>query len=164
MLPLNATSRSQALSVRPRLIARNGDATLVQEFGDLDGVEGGAFAELVAADEEVEGEMGRIRLGGSVHREAGIWADAADEDIVFAAGLEGCGERVCCAVIDDREAGERGEGLSQLLRGGASFECDVDALGVCAADGDADAGCRDPDGVVVPDLVRLFDDLGLFDV
>src|SRR4051794_18853943 len=71
------------------------------QLGDLDGGEGRAFAELVAADEQVVAEAGGL---------AGVGADTADQDVVAAGGLEGRGEAVGGAVVDDLEAWCRGEG------------------------------------------------------
>src|SRR5262249_35639249 len=52
-------------------------ATVSEELGGLDGVGGGALAEVVAGDPEVEGAL-----------VAGVATDAADEDVVLAGGVD----------------------------------------------------------------------------
>ncbi len=74
---------------------------LGQQFGDLDGVEGGALAEVVAGDEEVEGAW-------VVHGAA----DAADPGGVGADGVDGHGELAGGGVVDEDDAGGVAEDLA----------------------------------------------------
>jgi hypothetical protein len=70
---------------------------VLEEFGDLNGIESGAFADLVADDPEVECVF-----------EDEVFADAADEAFVLAGGVEGDGEDFVRWVIDDMDAGFSG--------------------------------------------------------
>ena len=78
---------------------------LDEQLGDLDGVGRGALAQVVGDDPEVERAL-----------VAGVAADAADEDVVAAGGVDR--HRVAAArrVVDDGHAGRRGEQLARALR------------------------------------------------
>ena len=72
-------------------------AVASQEFGDLDGVEGGAFAELVAGYEQLEASA--VGLGD-------VLTDAAYQNFVDAAGFDGHGEMLRVALVDHANAGQ----------------------------------------------------------
>ncbi len=124
-----------------------------EEFGDLNGVEGCAFAELVAADEEAQRLTGRV---------GDVGADAADEDVVLVGGVNGGGEFIVGAVVDDGDAGGLGEQFLGMGFVDLVFKFDEDRLGMRAHDGDADAGGGDLGFVVAPDLVGFADHLHFF--
>lgn len=134
-----------------------------QQFRDLDGVECGAFAELIGADEEVVAavECGAVALDRILGL---VGADASDEGLVGSGGLEGGGKVVAGAVVDDAHAGGVLEGGADVGFGGGFGERDGDGLGVGAADGDADAGGGDAEGGIVEDAAHLVDHLLFFDV
>lgn len=98
-------------------------------LGDLDGVESGAFAELVADGPEFDG----VGLGG-------VEAEAAAEDGVFAGGVGGGGEAVGGTVFEELEARGLVPGGEDLGERGRSVEFDVGGEGVGSKDGDANAG------------------------
>lgn len=103
-----------------------------EEFGDLDGIEGGSFADLVTDNPEGEG------VGEDL-----IFADATDEAVVLAGGVEGDGVAGLGWVVDEFDPGSvLVDGLS-FGDGGIFFEKGGDGDGVGAHDGDADAGAGD---------------------
>ena len=68
-------------------------ADLDEVFGDLHGIEGGTFLDLVAA--EPEGET--VGVGQ-------VLADAPDEDVVLTGGEQGHGIALVGGVVDDGDA------------------------------------------------------------
>ena len=97
-----ATPPSRAPSPhRRRWTSAHRSATGEQLLGDLDGVEGRALAQVVADDEEHEA----LALGGRL-----VGADAADEDLVAAGGLERVGH------VGDDDAGRVLEQVERLVR------------------------------------------------
>ena len=125
----------------------------VEGFGDLNGVEGGALAELVAGDEQINAAAVGL---------ADVLANPADEDIVTVAGVDGHGEIATLAVVDDPYAGGGREDLANPALGDGLGEGQIDALGVSPHHGHPDAGCRDPYLIVVQHLTRFLDHLHLF--
>jgi len=112
----------------------------LEEFGDLDGVEGGAFEELIACDPEGEAVI-----------EGAIEAEAADLAEVFFGGVDGEGVDGAGGVVEELEAGGAGEGVAGIGEGDLAFEFGVDGDAVGAIDGDADAGDGGFEGGVVHD-------------
>ena len=68
---------------------------------------------------------------------------------------------VCLPVIDDRDARELGQGIKRLLLGYVLLELNVDALSMRPHHRHADAGGRDFNVRVPPDLAGLLDQLHL---
>jgi hypothetical protein len=124
-----------------------------KQLRDLDGVEGGAFEELVAGDEHAEGFSGGV---------GDVGADAAAEDVALAGGVFGHGHVVVGDVVDDFDAGGGGEDGADFVGGDGAFAFDGEGFGVGAQDGDADAGGGDADGGVVEDFFGLFDHFHFF--
>jgi hypothetical protein len=77
-------------------------AAVVEELGDLDGVECGALAQVVADDEEVEGE-----------RVVEVATQAADSHLVTARVVERCRQRV------EDHVGERTSAATARSRSGS---------------------------------------------
>ena len=70
-----------------------------KNLGDLHRVEGGTLADLVTDDPEIQGVV-----------ENNVFADAADEAIVLAGGVQGHGENLVSRIIDHLNAGLASEG------------------------------------------------------
>ena len=87
----------------------------------MDGVEGGAFAELVTADEEVEASAVGL---------TGILADAAYQAVVLTRSVDGHGEPAAFGVVDHPNPGGRGEDFARFLGGHGSVEGQVDRRAV----------------------------------
>ncbi len=118
---------------------------LFEEFlGDLDGVEGGAFEELVAADPEAEAVV-----------EGAVEAEAADGAVVVFGEVEGKGVLGLGRFVDDIEAGGLAEGVEGGGEGDGALELGADGDGVGAVDGDADAGDAGFEGGVVHDFASF---------
>src|ERR687891_2603771 len=96
-----ARPAAATLLLRPRGAQQASNA---QQLGDLDGVGGGALAEVVANDPEVQAAVVR-----------GVTADAADEHVVAAGGVDGGGVDRVGGVVHDHHAGRLGEQLAALL-------------------------------------------------
>jgi hypothetical protein len=75
-------------------------------LGDLHGVEGGALQQLIAGNEH------RDRAAPGI---AGVAADAADQDVVLAAGVLGYRKIVALDIVDDAKAGSVGKDAARLL-------------------------------------------------
>src|SRR5579875_1872843 len=142
---------------RARVLLRGGggalrahEPALVQQLGDLDGVRGGALAEVVGDDPEIERAL-----------VAAVAADASDEHAVLAGGVDR--ERVerGGGVVEDGDAGRGGEQLACALGRELLARLHVDGLGVAVDDGHAHARGGDADREVVEDLARLVDELEL---
>src|SRR5687768_4331407 len=128
------------------------ETALRQPLRDLYGVGGGAFADLVAADEQID---------AAAVVAAEVLADAADEDVVLAGRFQRHREVVGGGIVDDPHAGRLGEDRPYLVWGDRPLEFEVDALAVGAGDRHADARGRDGDPRVGEDLARLGDHLVL---
>src|SRR5690606_23211807 len=96
-----------------------------EAFRNLDGGERRAHAELVAGDEEAPAPVEGFAAANDCFL-GRIGADAADEDVVAAGGLERRGEGVAGAVVDDPQGLAGGEGIADLPLGGGGLERDVD--------------------------------------
>lgn len=120
-------------------------------LGDLDGVEGGAFAELVADGPEFDG----VGLGG-------VEAETAAEDGVLTGGVGGGGEAVGGSVFEELEARGLAPEVEDLGKGRGDVEFDVSGEGVGAEDGDADAGGAELDGGVFEDFAGFMEHFALF--
>ena len=75
--PVGAGCEHAGVGLAPGALSALASAALEELLGDLDGVEGGALAQVVADDEEVEA----LALGGCL-----VGAHAPDEDLVAAGG------------------------------------------------------------------------------
>src|SRR5690606_27956802 len=139
---------------------------------DLYGIECRPLADLISTDEQIEAAAGGYRPGGDLLREIG--ADAANKGVIAPRRLEGRGEVVGLAVVDEANARCCGEDLPDLRLGCRSDKSDIHRFGVGPHRGDADAGGRDADAGarlirtggerLVPDLAGLQQHLVLFDV
>ena len=116
----------------------------LQALGDLDGVEGGAFEELVADDPE-----GEAIVEGAIH------AEAADGAVVLACDVEGQGILFGGGVVDDVETGGFGEDFAGGGDGDGLVEFGADGDAVGAEDGDADAGDAGAEVRVVHDFAAF---------
>ena len=119
----------------------------------MDGVEGGAFEELVAGDEHAKGLAAWV---------GDVLPDAAAEDVALAGGVLGHGHVVLFRVVDDFAAGGGREDRADFVGGNGAFAFDGEGFGVGAQDGDADAGGGDADGGVVEDFFGLLDHFHFF--
>mmetsp|Transcript_29365 Transcript_29365/g.74858 ORF Transcript_29365/g.74858 Transcript_29365/m.74858 type:complete len:407 (+) Transcript_29365:363-1583(+) len=128
------------------------DRLLDQQLGDLHGVERGALLDLVAAHKQLQALLVVAR---------DVAAHAAHKHIVLGGGVQGGGELVVDAVVDDGHAGRLLQGSQRLRLADVLLKLQVDGLGVRAHHGHTDAGGRDLDRLVLPDLVRLLDQLHL---
>src|SRR6476620_1963076 len=146
--PPNSSRPSAKLM--PTLALAAQQPALDQELRQLDRIGGSALAQVVGDDPDVEGAL-----------VAGVAADAADEDVVLAGGVDRHRVAAGGGVVDDGHARGRGEQLAGLLRLQRLAGLDVDRLGVAGLDRDPDAGRADPDPVVAEDLAGLVDQLAL---
>lgn len=119
-------------------------------FGDLDGVECGALAKLIACHDEHQPAM--IGHGWIV-------SDASDEDVVVVGGGEGGGEDVLLGVVDEADAGGIGEGGSRVYGIDGLLEFACDGFEVRSGDGYAHAGCDDVGVWVGEDFARFVEEL-----
>ncbi len=126
---------------------------LEQQFGDLDGVEGCAFEELIAGDKHAEAATGGV---------GGVLADTAAEDVALTGSVFGHGHVVFLNVIDDFDAGGFAEEGADFGGGDGAFALDGEGFGVGAKDRDADAGGGDADVIVAEDFLSFFNHLGFF--
>ena len=92
-------------------------------LGNLQGVESSAFANLVAADPEVQAVLDGLVL-----------ADAADFDIVLAGREERHRVDLLGRVVANDGTREGVDGLAGRLNADLILELDVDGLGVAAVD------------------------------
>ncbi len=111
-----------------------------QQFENLHRVERRALAQLISAGKEIHAPAVGL---------AGVFAEASDEDVVAAGGVDGHGEGVAFAVVDEAHARGAGQGLAGLGDGDGAFERQVDRLRMRPRDGDADA---DPALRCIPDI------------
>lgn len=103
-----------------------------EKFCDLDGIESGPFADLIADDPEGEG----------------IWDDlvptnATDEAVVLSDGIKWDGVEALRGIIAESDSDGLGVDRSGFGDGGIFFEDGGDGDGVGAHHGDADAGAGD---------------------
>src|SRR5690606_18300850 len=126
---------------------------LYQLFGDLDGVGGSAFADLIAGYEDFDAAAVFAGL---------ILADASNQHIILAGGEDGHGEGAGFGIVHNFDARGLFEDGTHFSGGHGVGELDVDALAVGAGDGDAHAGGRDQDLGIGEDLAGFVDHLLLF--
>uniref|UniRef100_A0A0N5A007 LigA n=1 Tax=Parastrongyloides trichosuri TaxID=131310 RepID=A0A0N5A007_PARTI len=135
----------------PRSAARRGDdAGLVQQLGDLHGVQRRALAQVVGHDPQVQAVLDRRVL-----------ADARHIDGVLARSVDRGDVAVVFLLIDDLNAGRLAQDFARLVRRDRTVELDRHRFGVADEDRHAHAG----DGQLdrgVEHLVRLLPHLGLF--
>ena len=101
----------------------------MEQLRQLHGVRRGALAQVVGDDPEVERAL-----------VAGVAANPADQDLVAAGGLDRHRETRRAGLVDDLDAGRRGEQLARPLGLERLARLDVYRLRVAGDDGDADAG------------------------
>ena len=123
---------------------------LVQQLGDLDGVQGGALAQVVR-----DAPQRQAVLDGRVV------ADAADEDRELALAFLGRHVAAVLALIDDDDAGRLAQDVAGLVLVQRAFELDVHRLGVTDEHGHPHAGGGELD-LGVEDLLGLGHHLPLF--
>ena len=125
--------------------------SLDQELGNLHGVGRGALAQVVAGEPEVEGAL-----------LVGVAADAADEDVVAAGGVERHRVPAVGGVVDDDHAGRLGEQGAAVVRREVLAGAHVDRLRVAADHRHPGAGGGDRHLVAeAEDLARLGHHLAL---
>ena len=96
--------------------------------GAMDGVGGGALAQIVGDDPHHQAvDVGRVL------------ADAANKGFVAAGGVDGHGVLGIGRIVGDDHAGERGEELPRIGGIHGPLELHVDGLGMADGHGDADA-------------------------
>src|SRR5205085_2533081 len=125
-------------TVRPDRPSGGEAAALDEGLGDLDGVEGGAFAQVVAADEQGQSTLG-----------PGVAADTADVAEVGAGGEQRRRD------VGEGDAGSGGEDLAGLVRGEGPLELDVQRERVAGVDGHPHARARDRQVGELEDLAAL---------
>src|SRR5207244_1858203 len=118
--------------------------------GDLGGVEGGAFAQVVGDDPHGEA----VGVGKVV-------ADAANEDVVFAGGEEGHRVLGLGGLIDHGDTGRAGQDAAGFGCAHGAAELDVDSFGMADLDGHAHGGGGDGHIRIVEDLAGFGDELHL---
>ena len=104
-------------------------AAHVQQLGQLDGVGGRALAQVVAHDPEVQAALVR-----------GVAADAPDQHVVAAGGVERRRVEAVRRVVDDRQPGRAGQQLAALLGRQRLARLDVRRHRVARVHGHARAG------------------------
>ncbi len=107
----------------------------------MDGIEGGAFEQLVTGDPEAESII-----------ECAVFAEAADGAVIFFGLDEGQRVGVVGGVIDDIESGGLAQDFEGGLDGDGFLEFGADGDGVGAVDGDAHAGHAGAEAGVVHDF------------
>ncbi len=121
----------------------------MQQLRDLHGVGGGALAQVVGHDPQVQRAL-----------VAGVAADTPHEHAVAAGGVDR--QRVGAAAGSSSTVTPGAAASSSRARSGERLAClHVDRLGVAVHDRHAHAGGADPDRGVVEDLARLVDELEL---
>mmetsp|Transcript_210 Transcript_210/g.797 ORF Transcript_210/g.797 Transcript_210/m.797 type:complete len:338 (-) Transcript_210:342-1355(-) len=130
----------------------NAASLVEQELRDLHCVERCALPDLVSANKEVQAVL---VLAGDVA------PYPAHENVVLVAGVQRGREGVGGPVVANRDPRRTAQKLPRPLLAQGPVELEVDGLGVGPDHGNADAGCRDADVVVRPDLLRLLDHLQL---
>ena len=136
-------------SVRARLGAELFLAVGDEVLADLDGVEGGAFLDLVTAEPEGEAVVA-----------AGVDADSSHIDGILARTVDGHGIAVAARVVHDDDAGSELQGCTGLLGGDGFLALDPHGLAVGTHDGHTHAGGAHAD-VAVHDFAGLLDHLHL---
>src|ERR1700733_5911581 len=96
--------------------------TLNQPFGDLHGVGGRAFANLVSADEKID---------PAPVLAADVLANSSDQNIVLPAGFQRHGEMILLRIIHDPHAWRGRKNLPHLLWRNRPLEFEIDAFAVC---------------------------------
>ncbi len=106
--------------------------------------------EVVGDDPQVEGPL-----------VAGVAADAPDEHLIPAGGLDRHRVGGGAGVVEDDDAGGRREQLPSALRGELLARLHIDGLGVPRHNGYPNAGRAHPDRSIAEDLAGLVDELAL---
>mmetsp|Transcript_26181 Transcript_26181/g.46566 ORF Transcript_26181/g.46566 Transcript_26181/m.46566 type:complete len:333 (+) Transcript_26181:63-1061(+) len=125
---------------------------LEQQLGHLHRVQRRALFDLVAAHKELQPLVSWL---------AYVTAHAADVHVVVEGGVQGGGEAVVSAVVDDLNAGCLAQHLQRRLLAHFVVKLQVYALRMRAHHRDADAGGRDTNILVAPDLLGLLHHLHL---
>src|ERR1700730_9807205 len=89
-----------------------------------------------------------------------ILADAADQDVILAGGIDRHWKIIPDPIVHDPDARRIRQDRAHLLRRNRLFAFEGDGLAVRAQHGNTHAGYADSDPVVVKDLSGLPDHLG----
>src|SRR5690606_17146524 len=95
------------------------EAQLDQRFGDLDGVERGALAQIVRDNPDIEAVL-----------DGGILADAADKGVVFADAFDRGGVATRLALVEHRHARRLAQDVARLVRADRVLELEIDGFGM----------------------------------
>src|SRR5712672_2217326 len=114
---LSSGGAAHWLDVGARAEALAAEMLLDQDFGDLDGIECRALAQIVGDDPQIE-----------PMRDRRVAADAADVDGVLAGRLGRGHITLVRAVVDDGDAGRLPQGGARLVLTERPLELDIDRL------------------------------------
>ena len=122
-----------------------------QQLSDLDGVRRGTLPQVVADAPERQAVLARD-----------IFADSADERSVVVVARARHRVKLIVDVVDDLEAGRRGEKLACFFDRDLLLGFDQNAFAVAVRDGHANAGWANEDRIVAENLLGLVDHFHLF--
>src|SRR6266446_7488596 len=123
VMRLSLGGAPQRLDVGARAEALSAEMLLDQDFGDLDGIERRALAQIVGDDPQIEPV-----------RDRRVAADAADIDRVLAGRLGRGHITLIGAVVDDGDAGRLPQGGARLVLAERPLELDIDRLAMADED------------------------------